>query len=171
MGSCTETKRRLETGAELNPQYERIPDVACAVWPDHVLDVWLDSVVIGDVDGVAGFQHVLICRAFSAHRHHRVSMIAAEMADEISQQQLVAVAFRDYTLPDRAGKSHERKERNLLLRREGKTSPQTEIRVGIFGTSPNHLLPHCIETISVMLNPRSVKFGEVEIGVIAAQDV
>jgi hypothetical protein len=48
---------------QLNSDHQRIPDGADAVWPDDVLDIRLDRVVIADIDGVAGFQHMLDHRA------------------------------------------------------------------------------------------------------------
>ena len=51
----------LIIGDKLNPNHEGIRYVADAVRPDDILDVRLDGIVVGDLDCVAGFQHLLGC--------------------------------------------------------------------------------------------------------------
>jgi hypothetical protein len=65
---------------ELNSDHQRISDVADTVWPDDVLDVRLDHVVIADIDGVAGFKHMLNGRAVATVTNDGDSVVPAEVA-------------------------------------------------------------------------------------------
>ena len=56
----------LKTRDKLNPNHEGIRYVAHAIRTDDILDVWLDRIVVADVDGVAGFQHLFGRRALAA---------------------------------------------------------------------------------------------------------
>src|SRR5215472_11745515 len=156
---------------ELNPKHQGILCLVGAVWPDDVLDIRLDRVVVGEVNCVTGFQHMLGRRALPAHRNDGITMVPAEAADEIGQQKLVAISSRNEALPDRAGEPHEWKERNVLLWRKGKTTPETEIRVRIRNASPKHLLPHGVKTIGIRLGVGSIKLGKFEIRIVATKNV
>ena len=91
---------------QLNSDHQRISDVADAVWPDDVLDVRLDRVVIADIDGVAGFKHMLDRRAVVTVTNDGDSVAPAKVAGEIGQQELVPIASGSYALPNRASESH-----------------------------------------------------------------
>jgi len=99
----------------LNSDYQRIPNIAEAVWPDDVLDIRLDRVVIADIDGVTGFQHMLDRGVVITVTSHRDCVAAAKVAAEIGQQELVSIASRNYALPNCASESHEGKQGNVLL--------------------------------------------------------
>src|SRR5260370_23707826 len=105
----------------------------------------------------------MLGRRVSAERSGGVS----EAADKIRQQELVAVTPRNESLPNRAGESHKGKERNVLLRRIRKTTPQAKIRVRIRNTPPKHLLPHRIKTIGISLNFGSIQLGKLKIRIVA----